>query len=508
MRQPVVSTTISTRHAFLLFFLFLLLALILFLPVIDKGFVSDDFAVLYRVACQRKFFTSGFFRPLSDFSLYGSYLAGGFNARYYNIVNISLHAAVTFLLYLFCKTDAIPLPGNRRFFAGTAALLFLIYPFHNEAIAWAIGRGIVLSAFFGMLSLLVVFMPMAPVKKYSLSCIFYFISLCGYETTLPLPFIILLLLYSKDKSLKKRTPLALAYVTTLLVNMVLRWLVAGTLLGSYGSKTVTASLTETGIKLFKAAGRLFLPPSASSLLLTGCFVLLLAGMLIYCIYIFKVKKQPPGMYLQLTGVVFIASLLPALFGISTRTYEGDRVFYFTSFFLCLWISFVLSGIKSKTSRLLVTGCLGAYGLFFFYQSLQAWRTGGRLAGNIITEVSRMQHPGASIYLLNLPEEYEGAQVFRNGFKEALLINRIDTTGIVVVNYLTTEYALKISGLLKPVRQQKDVLIYPFAAVGNDTITARVRADIHQNDTVRLAYRAADKIYYWNKESFILLSGSR
>ena len=155
----------------LVYTVFLAISLLVFWPVFHKNFVSDDFQVLYRIAIQRIFFIKGFFRPLSDISLYGSYLMSGFNPFYYNIVNIFIHAGNAFLLYCFCMQYQFAGSKNAESFSFLTAFMFLIYPFHNEAVVWAIGRGIVLSGFFGFLSLLVVFLKISNRSKYIFNAI-------------------------------------------------------------------------------------------------------------------------------------------------------------------------------------------------------------------------------------------------------------------------------------------------------------------------------------------------
>jgi len=104
--QNLVMQITSTGHNvvknnFLVYIAFIILSLLLFWPILHKSFVSDDFSILYRVTYEKDFFIRGFFRPLSDISLYSSYLMGGLNPVYYNISNVIIHASCAFLLYRF-----------------------------------------------------------------------------------------------------------------------------------------------------------------------------------------------------------------------------------------------------------------------------------------------------------------------------------------------------------------------------------------------------------------------
>ncbi|MEP7277401.1 MAG: hypothetical protein ABI813_02050 [Bacteroidota bacterium] len=507
MQMPIPGKQ-SVKIYILVYCFFLLVSFLLFLPVLDKGFASDDFLVLYRIVYQKIFFIRDFFRPLSDISLYGSYLTGGLNPVYYNVFNVLIHGSSAFLLYRICLLPVFAPVGNRLFFAWLAALLFLVYPFHNEAVIWAIGRGIVLSGFFGLLSLLVVFLDISHLKKCVLSGLFYFIGLCGYETILPLPLIILLLLYSRrGGSNRKLVPLAGGYLLALLTNIILHAAIAGAVWGPYGSKMFSSSVAGICIKFFKTAGRLFLPPSQSSGLLVGFFIIMLLGIAWYAGCIIKKKDSRSQGFVRMTVITFVSCIIPALFGISTRTYEGDRVFYFSSFFLCIWIAYLVALLKGPRLRRTVTGLVGFYFLFFFYESVFIWRISGQMASAVIRSVAAVKQPGKKLYLINIPEEYKGAQVMRNGFAEALLMHRIDTGGIVAINYLSSDSAAAVKGAIKPENRPQGIFIYPAAIVRSHSIDARVRTGINFTDSVHVALNGTDLVYYWDKESLVLFRPS-
>ena len=89
------------KELFYTLFFFLVTAIVLFFPVLHRSFASDDFLVLKRVALDRIILIKGFFRPLSDITLYFNYWIGGFNPVGYYLFNIILHGINSFLLFLF-----------------------------------------------------------------------------------------------------------------------------------------------------------------------------------------------------------------------------------------------------------------------------------------------------------------------------------------------------------------------------------------------------------------------
>ena len=137
------------------FWVLFLLGILIYLPVLNKGLLSDDFLVMKRVGLDGIVFIKGFFRPLSDITLYFNYWMGGFQGIYYNSFNLLLHVFGSFFVFLFCKRwEGFPL-RNRNHFALLSAFLFLTYPFHNESVVWGVGRASLLAGFFGISAMLV-----------------------------------------------------------------------------------------------------------------------------------------------------------------------------------------------------------------------------------------------------------------------------------------------------------------------------------------------------------------
>src|SRR5450631_2244316 len=83
-------------------FLFVGTSFIIYLPVIDRYFVSDDFNVLYRVCLEHTIFIKRFFRPLSDISIYLNYQLGGINPLVFNSFNMLINGINGWLVYMTC----------------------------------------------------------------------------------------------------------------------------------------------------------------------------------------------------------------------------------------------------------------------------------------------------------------------------------------------------------------------------------------------------------------------
>jgi hypothetical protein len=495
------------RKNVLIFFTFLGLALVLFGPVLHKNFASDDFDVLNRVVFHHGFFMKGFFRPLSDFTLYFSYCTGGFNPFLYNLFNVCVHAGSCFLLYYFCLLYTGISIKNRGIFAWTAACLFLIYPFHNESVVWVVGRASSVSCFCGFLSLVTVFSALPTYRKYFLACIFYFLGLCSYETILPLPCIVFILLYRKQSPLKNYVPVIAGFGFTLIFNLIIRYIVSGVIYGDYGGQMFGPSVLSYVSKFLKVTGRLLLPPSDMPVVIIICFAVLAIIVGLLSIKVIRKGKEQAWDYTKISLVFLVSCIVPLMFGINTRTFEGDRLFYFNSFFLCMWIAYIADVFARQTFSRIVVLSIAVYFLIFFYVNIFAWKKAGEITTGILADVRDIKKKDYNVLIINLPEEYNGAQVLRSGFIKALFINNIDTQGIRIINHVSSGYAFKIQNLIKPAGTNQGLFIYPGAFVTIDSINAKVWDDINSADSVHLKLQATDKIYYWNKTSLVLLKNS-
>jgi len=114
--------------------LFLIISFILYFPVLNKGFVSDDFTVLYRLINSRDFTPPGFFRPGADLSLYSTYILSGLNPVAYNVTNLVIHVLNAWLVYMVCSRFFYLRSTVNPSLPLLASIIFLLYPYHQEPI--------------------------------------------------------------------------------------------------------------------------------------------------------------------------------------------------------------------------------------------------------------------------------------------------------------------------------------------------------------------------------------
>ena len=90
---------------------------------------------------------SAVFRPVAFATLALNWALSGAEPFSYHIVNLALHAGVTWLLFLLLQ-ELLGSTLEGKTVAFVAALLYAVHPIHTEAVAWAVGRAELLAAGF------------------------------------------------------------------------------------------------------------------------------------------------------------------------------------------------------------------------------------------------------------------------------------------------------------------------------------------------------------------------
>jgi protein O-mannosyl-transferase len=494
---------VFSRFNWLLQWLILsLLALLLYIPVIGNYFVNDDFVVLKKVCLEKELNTEGFFRPLSDISIYANYIFSGFNPLAYTITSIVIHAFNALLLFHFCLrwpfTEDIKL---KRLFAGIAAVFFLTYPFHNEPVVWLLGRASLLASTFAFMALAIITGPWKEGWKMVAVAICYFIAMTGYESVLVLPAIIFIWMLSIGLPFKKIMIWMGLLALVLVAHFIIRIQVSGSAAGDYGSERLLVwNIGESVLRAFKGAGRMLVPPMKNAVAFSILAALSMLTILVAIAGVWKKsgeKKYTRVQLLAWLGMLLIAMIIPLVFSVSTNSSEGDRLLYFPSFFLCPLLAFLILHLPKNSSWPWLVMAVIAYNIIFLQRNNRNWQKASHAVSSLLNIVK--DKPVGKTYIINMPDELDGAFVFRVGFRDALMVNGIDTASARVVNFAAMRELVKLpeinhsplgNGLLIP----PGVLIQ------------RAGTAPAQNKYQQVFVSEADKIAYWNKERWVVLQG--
>jgi hypothetical protein len=478
--------------------LFGLGTLLLYAPVLGNSFLTDDYAALYRIMVEKRVLHEEFLRPLIDISFYFNYIFSGRHAGGYYLFNFCIHILTCYMVYRV--TLVLPyFSGRERWnFAWMAGILFLLYPFHNEAVVWLSGR---LSSMAALCGLLAVYCHLTCRRPWNffLTVLFWLVGLFAYESIIVLPAMILLLDIPAYKEGRDLVRAAAAWCLAGIVYLGLRWLIAGTLIPGYGSDGL-ADRKMDGIitRVMKVIGRCFLPPMENSRSMTVLFVIVgvILGGLVFLWWCRAKTQERKILPFLLPGGLFLVSLAPVLlFGISTRTSEGDRLLYFPSAVLCLIAAGLLSSLVRKMLwRWVVLVVVAIPCILFIRQNNRRWVFASETAVALFDTVRAVD--AGRVILVNVADEWEGAYIFRNNFKASLTVNGIDTNKVVVNNYLKRLEYLATGRSIRPVVRDTSWFIYPVTRIMEEKGEWRmvnVETGVsHVFDPLK------EPVYYWDK----------
>jgi len=498
----------TTFTSILSLLFFVCASFLIYWPVIDHYFVSDDFKVLYRVCLEHTLFIKKFFRPLSDISIFLTYQLSGLNSSIFNSFNIIIHGVNSHLVFLtslyFGRTLG---EKSRNFFAISSAVIFLTYPFHNEAVVWLLGRGASMACMFSLLSVISFYKIENRRLKRWMVCIGYFISMSAFESTIFFPLIFLLLLIYERQPAQSVQKWFFLLVLTLFLHLILRYWIAGTIAGNYGGEFFNSGVKAYFLNIAKVGGRLILPPSRNASLLVTMFIILatLTG------FFFirnrdKIKKTQIGAGMMcLSGMLAISSFIPVITGISTQTSETDRLIYFPSVFLCMLAGLLIAGcIKNFRIGFTILFLILCYNLFFLEKNNLTWKKASSVTRTVVEKIiipMQSEKTKGKIYFIDIPAEIDGAYVFRQGFPEALLLYGADQNRFIAVSYLSRPEMDQRKEIKIPGNTTSEIRISPGIQLKPDTLGCR---QIYKDGRQLFSISPEDRIYFWNIDQFEMI----
>ncbi|MDO8496046.1 MAG: tetratricopeptide repeat protein [bacterium] len=375
------------------FILVAVLALIISFTLFGNGiggdFVFDDTIVIVGnplIGDSSKFFEifttpyfayqprPGLYRPLTIASYSLNTLIFGFSPVSFHVVNIFLHALVSYLIFvLFYK-----LSGKLTAYAGF--LFFIFLPIHIEAVASIVGRAEILSLLFMVTALLLVIK-----QKYVFASGAFFLGLLSKEMALAfLPIFLFLEFYWHKKTANEVFRGLLYFVPPIALYAILRYVALGKYFLQNDATTIynpikfapILSGIWTSFKVFYLyLEKTFFPLSLSSdysfnqipLIenpLASLGVVLGVAILGLFMWLFFKTKD---FLLRFGIVIFLASyFIISNWTFKTGTIMAERLMYTPSLGLALLVGIFFSYLTSKiTNRKLLYGlvvtCLCFYG---------------------------------------------------------------------------------------------------------------------------------------------------
>jgi hypothetical protein len=146
-------------------------------------------------------------------------------------------------------------------------------------------------------------------------------------------------------------------------------------------------------------------------------------------------------------------------------------------------------LPQRRWRLMLCGAYAVASVVFITGNNRRWVFASRTAEMALDTLHSV--PGR-VLLVNAPDEWEGAYIFRNSFKSGLVVNGIDTNKVVVSHFLTRLEYLRVDGGIEPGRKDSSLFIYPATRIVRSGDGFRVMGIADRFDV------KADRVYYWNK----------
>ena len=471
--------------------------------VLRNGFLTDDYASLYRISVTRNILEEGFFRPLIDISFGFNYLIGGLHPLGYYLFNFAVHIGCCFGVY--------KLAGKLPFFEGRrggwgaffAASLFLFYPFHNEPLVWLSGR---LSSMASLCGVWALYFYLRRPDRFWLPAILFFVGLLAYESIIMMPILVVVLGWKQLAGMRSKLIELCRWGTVAGFYLSVRFILAHVFISGYsGGVLVQGGGDGYGARLLKALGRSFLPPDVASsnrgmiyVFVSVCLALALAHLMVWI-----GRRRWMGWISEYVRVLICwgAALLPAIaFGVSTHTSEGDRLLYFPSVWFCILMSaWIVQFVKWAWMRWTVVGLLMLAGWVLILWNNNNWVYASRVVEDVVGTIKRSN--AKRVVMVNLPDEHEGAFIFRNNFDKALVIHGIDSSKVVVNNsfMLTDNRGMWLAGYNSGIRateRDNGWFIFPVSFVGS-LPGGRIEIRNEQTGTRQVLNKEGSEVYYWD-----------
>lgn len=433
---------ISKLKKYQVFFLYLFLCLLVFFSTLQIGFLSDDWHWLYlakNTSLDLRIFLSnyeganigGSYNPILLLLFKSFYSLFGLQGVFYHLLSLLLHSLNAFLLYLLANMLFQQFNFTKvKFWSFIVGTLFLIWPTQVEAISWIAAwphlwvTTFYLSSFY--------FYLQARTKSGSkfilLSLLFFILALFTKELAISLSFVLFLWeIYFYFLKQKHKQPWQLGlYFLILFLWLGLRFVSTKLFFGYYGQSNLSPHFGSWLGNFFAYLNDFvtwsFLREFFYKVYYHGLAYILIFGFLVLAFYFYLVYLYKKWWQFIILASAFLI-LLPLIpLGLNRINFGGERYLYLASaFLLILFVGLLQEFFKSVSRKFFVFFILLLFLIFpsVIYKNF-IWSQAGTLAKQIISSYKDL-HLADDVQLISfgLPDNLQGAEVFRNNLQQAL-----------------------------------------------------------------------------------------
>ncbi|TAD86973.1 MAG: hypothetical protein EAY75_06590 [Bacteroidetes bacterium] len=379
-------------------------------------FLNDDFM---HIPDARLWLRSGFMRPVPNVFLWIDKQLFGNSALGFFATTMLLQVGC--VLVVFFTTNKIaarylhPLPvGNLGF---VTALLFMVYPWHAEAMMWVISRVSIMACLFTLASFY--FYIDASRRPFLMmpALLFFLLALFSYESMWSaILFFGLFSILNVRRGYASTSQEALSFGVVAMVfaaYLVLRVVVLSTLAGD-GYDEINTNLSNFGLLLgngIKLFGRIFTPPFANSNYFLAVFALVLLVLLAAVAWAYKKNRLVFwALVVALAGMAAgVATAAPL--GIDTHYNESERYLYYASYFYCFFCGTVIVLLVGKAVQgWVLFGLMGVFTILLANLQ-QNYRYASAITRTTMQTVAQYPSYNRAVFI-DVPTKYKGSMVFR------------------------------------------------------------------------------------------------
>jgi hypothetical protein len=417
----------------LLFLVFLSLALFFYWPTKNARFVFD-FIDWYNT--YTKFGAEGLLHSFYGPSLHHLYHLVDFillktfelNATAWLFFFCSLHSVNTLLVYVLAQR----ILNSEKIFTALVALLFLLSPHQTEVVVWGATVHYLVVVFLALSILFLIMLPSLLTRKRTVAIHLLFAAgLFTHEIMVVMPAIISVLLWFKptnmhsNSSRKFWTQIVLPQFAIIACYLLLNKILLHKWVGHYGAEThlqvnvlsMFAMFNKYLLKFF-ALGTMFPYSKQQILYAFGSDVRVLASMLVLFVLFWVAqwhfKGNPTAQKLKtivMCTLCFGIAVFPVLnlYFPDVVRIHGDRLGYLASAFAYLMLGAFFMLLNQKIAVFLMSSFL-VLNIHFLIQNNSSWNSASRIVASLNQEFDTTE--SGNIYILNLPDNFNGAYMYR------------------------------------------------------------------------------------------------
>lgn len=408
---------------------FIAAAFVLYWPVLHLTPFSDDHSALWNSGVRGIPWRNGIFRPLSDLTFRVGYWSWGTAVEGHRAFNVVVHAVNAFLLYFLCKQNSAERTGKVGLIA---AMLFLVYPFHQESVVWLVGRESSLGTLFILLGMVIGGAPWAVGLRMVLLTLALVCGLLCYEgASLLVPLALLASALPLNQPWRElRTKL---YIPSLVLAAFLLY----RFLQADADAYIIGAISQQPYRILenipKVIARLFLPPGSdpTTQLLRGIALLIVLAIVIFWYARSGTPRASRKSIIAWVAMTLMACAVGFVAGVSTSTSESDRFLYLPSIFLCALVASLILSISRRTIQWTALIMLFIASFFLLKMNHANWVEASRITERCLRTFPKGTETGR-VWVSGLPSDHRGAFIFRNGFPEAVALTGGNADQVIIV----------------------------------------------------------------------------